>query len=136
MGAINWLPTLVGALVPLVLGFIWYNPKLFGTAWMNSIGMTEDDAQKGNMPVIFGVSYLLAAVAAYNIATYMGYHDAVDRVFTHGAFHGGMLAVYTGLPILITNSLFEKRSWTNILINAGYWVITFAVMGGVIAILS
>ena len=135
MGDIQWLATLVGALVPMVMGFIWYNPKLFGTAWMSSLGMTEEDTQKGNMPVIFGVSYLLAAIAAYNLANYMGYHGPEEQIFTHGAFHGGMLSIFVGLPILVTNSLFEQRNWTNIAINAGYWVITFGVMGGVIALL-
>ena len=32
----------VAALVPLLIGSIWYNPKVFGTAWMKATGFTDD----------------------------------------------------------------------------------------------
>ena len=43
MEDVKWLAIVVGALVPLVMGFIWYHPKFFGTAWMNSLGFKEED---------------------------------------------------------------------------------------------
>ena len=43
----NFLAILVAALSSFVVGFIWYNPKVFGTIWMKEIGMTEEQAQKG-----------------------------------------------------------------------------------------
>ena len=52
----NVLAILVSAIVPLVLGFLWYNPILFGNAWMRESGMTEEKMKSGNMAVIFGVS--------------------------------------------------------------------------------
>ena len=38
---INFLALIVASLSTLVVGFIWYNPKVFGTIWMKEIGMTE-----------------------------------------------------------------------------------------------
>jgi hypothetical protein len=35
---INFLAVLVTALVPMVMGFIWYNPKVLGIAWMRAAG--------------------------------------------------------------------------------------------------
>ena len=84
------------------------------------------------MALTFGVSYLMSALMAYLFSQYIGYHDAAEQVFTHGAFHAGQLAVLVGIPILVTNSLFEQRNWTNILINGAYWIITASLMGGVI----
>lgn len=134
MENMNWLAVLVGALVPLVMGFIWYNPKLFGNAWMKSIGMTEEDAKKANMPVTFIVSFILAGLVAYNLAMYMGYHSPEEQIFTHGMLHGSLLSIFIALPVLITNSLFEQRNWTNIIINSLYWIVTFALVGGVVTL--
>ena len=54
------LPVLGAALVPMITGFIWYNPKVFGGIWMEASGMTEEKAKGANMPLIFGVSFLLS----------------------------------------------------------------------------
>ena len=44
----------VAALIPLAIGFIWYNQKVFGTAWMKEAGVTEEKMNNANMPLIFG----------------------------------------------------------------------------------
>ena len=38
---INFLALLLAALSTLVVGFIWYNPKVFGNIWMKEAGLTE-----------------------------------------------------------------------------------------------
>ena len=45
----NFYAVLVSALVTLLVGFVWYNPKVFGTIWMNETGMTEEKAKQSNM---------------------------------------------------------------------------------------
>lgn len=52
----------IAALVPLVVGFFWYNPKVFGTIWMNASGMTEEKAKGANMLVVFGLTYLFSVM--------------------------------------------------------------------------
>ena len=37
----------IAALVPLVIGFIWYGP-LFGNAWMNEMGFTKESMEGQN----------------------------------------------------------------------------------------
>lgn len=49
MVQLNWTIIIIAALVPTVTGMIWYNPKVFGTAWMNLTGLTEEQLQKGSM---------------------------------------------------------------------------------------
>lgn len=63
----NFLILLLAALVPMVMGFIWYNPKVLGTAWMNASGVTPDKMQGANMGVIFGVSFLLSFFLAFGL---------------------------------------------------------------------
>jgi Protein of unknown function (DUF1761) len=63
----NFLILLLAALVPMVMGFIWYNPKVLGTAWMNASGLTEEKMKGANMPVVFGVSFLLSFFLAFGL---------------------------------------------------------------------
>jgi len=57
---INFLVIAIAAIVPLLTGFIWYHPKVLGTAWMNATGLTQADMQSGNMAKIFILTYILS----------------------------------------------------------------------------
>lgn len=61
---INFLIIFLAALIPMAVGFIWYNPKVLGTAWMNASGMTEEKAKGANMAVIFGLAFLFSFMMA------------------------------------------------------------------------
>ena len=61
----NLLVVALAALVPMIIGFIYYHPKLAGTAWMNAAGMTEEKVKGGNMPVILIVSYILSFLLSF-----------------------------------------------------------------------
>ena len=139
------------------MGFIWYNPKVFGTIWMNEIGMTDEKAKQGNMLKIFGLTFIFAfifafmmqvltihqfgasgmiggddtkALPSYN-AFMTDYADAF-RTFKHGAFHGLISGLFLALPIVATNALFEQKSWKYVFVTAGYWVVVMTVMGAII----
>lgn len=64
---IDFLILALAALAPMVMGFIWYNPKVLGTAWMKASGITEEKMKGANMALIFGVSYLLSFFLALSI---------------------------------------------------------------------
>lgn len=61
----NLLILAAAALVPLVMGFVWYNPKTFGNAWMQAAEMTEDKMKGANMPLIFGLTYVFSFLIAF-----------------------------------------------------------------------
>jgi hypothetical protein len=60
----NFKILLLAALVPMILGFIWYNPKVFGTAWMKAAGVTPESAKGANMALIFGLSFVFSFLLA------------------------------------------------------------------------
>lgn len=103
---------------------------------MESVGMTEDDTKKGNMPLIFGLAFLLAMVVAYKLSGGAYHHGEDDRTALHGAFHGVLSSLYYAIPVLITNALFERMSLKGILVNSGYWVACFASMGAILYIFA
>lgn len=153
----NILAIIVAAIVPLVLGFLWYNPALFGNVWMRESGMTEEKMKSSNMAVIFGVSLLLSLLLSFftqflvihqigalgmvgadleaakpSFDAFMADYGTNHRSFGHGALHGAMAGIFFVLPIMGTNGLFERKSWKHILINAGYWTLALTIMGSIL----
>ena len=147
----------VAAVSALVIGAIWYNPKVFGTAWMRAAEMTEEKMKGANMAVIFGLSLVFAALLAVllmqftnhqwgalgmvggepenakaSYEAFVGDYGNAFRTFKHGALHGTIFGVFGALPIIGTIALFERKSAKYIFINAGYWIVTLAVMGAIL----
>ena len=130
----NWLSMVIATIIPMVVGFIYYNPKVFGNAWMKSLGITEEDIKKQNMAKTYGIAIIMSFLLAFfliNFNNSPGQEGEFDS-FKHGAFHGLFLTVVMAMPILMTNGLFELKSLKNIFINIGYWLITLVLMGGVL----
>ncbi len=154
---INFLALIAAAVSALVVGFIWYNPKVFGTAWMKASGMTEEKMKGGNMVAIFGLTLLFAFFLAFGLqfltihqfgalgmiggnpatalpsyTAFMSDYGDAYRTFKHGALHGFMAGLFFALPIIGTNALFERKSGKYIFINTGYWIVTLMIMGGIV----
>jgi membrane glycosyltransferase len=154
---INPWSILVAAVAALVVGFVWYNPKVFGNAWMKASGMTEEKMKGGNMAVIFGLALLFAAMmasvlmhlcnhqfGAYSLIggdeaaalpsyqAFMDDYGTAFRTFKHGAFHGALAGVFFALPLIGTNALFERKGAKYIFVNSGYWIVTLTLMGAII----
>jgi hypothetical protein len=65
MVSFHWYIYFVAALVPMIMGFIWYNPKIFGTAWMKAADMNQDKMKGANIVLIFGLAYLFSLFLAF-----------------------------------------------------------------------
>lgn len=159
----NFLIIFLAALIPLVVGFVWYNPKVFGNAWMKASDMTDEKAKGANMALIFGLTFLFSFMLAFFLQVlvihqihvvallttqpdsanpnseaslmlkkFMELFGTSYRTFKHGAFHGTISGLFLGLPIIGVNALFERRGFKYIAINVGYWMLSMALMGGVI----
>lgn len=137
---INWIALVVAAILPLVTGFLWYGP-LFGKAWMQASGMTEEKAKQMNPAKTYGLAVVFAFLIAFFIwpQVFMGgmppdeLHGTEQFLtFKHGALHGSMIAIFVVLPVFATNALFEQKSFKYVAINVGYWIVTMALMGGLI----
>lgn len=154
---INWLALLVASVSSLVVGFVWYHPKVFGNAWMKEAGITFNPEENFNMVKIFGLSivyaFLMAFVLQFNVihqfgaigmiggnipealpsyGAFMADYGTAFRSFHHGVIHGMMVGLLLILPSVGVSALYERRSFKYVFISGGYWVVTCALMGGII----
>ncbi|WP_276134477.1 DUF1761 domain-containing protein [Polluticoccus soli] len=164
METLNWFIVPIAAIIPLLVGMIWYNPKVFGTAWMKGTGLTEEQLRSGaNMGKIFGLTYLFSLMVAMGLVAivihqmhifsvlnnepglrekgteintyvteFMSKYGHNFRTFKHGALHGTIAGILLALPIIGVPALFERKTGKYIFINAGFWIVSMALMGGVI----
>ncbi|MCA0131267.1 DUF1761 domain-containing protein [Winogradskyella alexanderae] len=152
---LNFMAIVVAAIVPLVIGAVWYNPAVLGTAWMKASGMTEEKMKSGNIGIIFGITLVLSFMLAFSVngmvihqvaaqqlaftnpdaesfKAFMEEFGNMHRSFGHGALHGAIGALFFVLPVLGINALFERKGWKYILINFGYWLVALTVMGAIL----
>lgn len=163
MEGFNFYVLLLAAVIPLLVGAVYYSPKVFGTIWMKVSGVTEEQVQSGNMLVIFGLCYLLGLFISFTMVGMAVHQTAVPsifmgaenfgltaaegealtnefldkygtfhRSFKHGLIHGIIATLFFAFPLIAINALFERRGWKYIWVHSGYWLITLALMGGVI----
>jgi len=131
MPEINWLAVVVAAIACFLLGGLWYSPVLFGKAWQRETGLTDEKLKNGNMAMIFGLSFVLAFLAAWNFANFLGPRPSL--VFgTAVGFSAGLLWVASSFGI---NYLFERKSFKLFAINGGYHTLQFTIIGLVLALM-
>lgn len=157
---INPIAIPIAAVAALVVGALWYNPKIgFGNVWMQASGMTEEKMKSGNIAKIFGLALLFSTMLAFllmnftnhqwgafgmiggdpaaegilpSFKAFMDDYGTDFRTFKHGALHGFIFGVAGALPIIGTIALFERKSAKYILVNSGYWIVTTTLMGAVL----
>ncbi|HEX5626270.1 MAG TPA: DUF1761 domain-containing protein [Saprospiraceae bacterium] len=163
MMTLNWYVILSAGVIPLLVGFFWYHPRIFGNAWMKASGMTEEKGKQANMALTFGGTLILGMMLSLAMVSmtihqthmmstlmnvtgfgqegsevdayfkdFMSRYGTEFRSFRHGLLHGIFGGVLIALPVLAVNALFEQRSFKYIAINAGYWIVTMGLMGGVV----
>lgn len=155
----NLYAILAASFSSLLVGFIWYNPKVFGTILMKESGTNQEKMKGKNMLLLIVLSFFYAFLicivlegivihqngaislvggpmefknAKPSFTAFMTDYNDAFRTFKHGALHGFITGLLLVLPVIGTNSLYERRSFKYVLIVSGYWMITFMIMGGII----
>ncbi|MGH7581915.1 MAG: DUF1761 domain-containing protein [Gemmatimonadales bacterium] len=136
MPEVNYLAVLVAAVAAFILGAIWYSPALFAPAWMAEARITPPapGAPKPSMGGLFLLAFVTALIAAYAMAVLL------VRPEHHSLLSGIKRGIAAGLcwvaMSFASSYAFERRSMRLWLINAGYFVVQFAVMGAVLGVMN
>lgn len=122
---LNWLAVFVAALSTFLIGGIWY--AVFEKSWMASNHFSSEDLKSRKMPLVFGVSFFLSFIMSLNLALFIGKEDMAFG--TIAGFMAGFGWVALAIGII---SLFENRPLKYVLINGGYMVVAFTLMGTIL----
>ncbi|MBI1975649.1 MAG: DUF1761 domain-containing protein [Candidatus Vogelbacteria bacterium] len=131
---INFWAVLGTAIVMMVVGMVWYSPKVFGIAWMRLAGLTEERTEqtKQGMWKMY-VSGLVGAIAtSFVMAYFVIVSDAL--MFASGAWVGFLVWLGFNAPVLMGMVTWEGRPIKLYAINTSYYLVTFPLIGGLLAL--
>ncbi|MEQ8904339.1 DUF1761 domain-containing protein [Ekhidna sp.] len=128
---INHWAVLVAAISNLIVGAIWYSPALFYNAWKSENNKTDDDFKDINLGKLFGISTILSVIICYNMAFFLG--DA-NTDWIWGTTAGFLTGFGWAAMIFVIIAMYEQKSIRYMLINGGYIVVYFTLIGFILGI--
>ena len=129
---INFLALAVAAIASFGLGSIWYSPILFGKAWQNALGFTDEYLKKGNMALIFGSSFVLIFLMDFGLAIILQGHAGRDISALSGLLYGLLMGLFFVATSIGINMLYQRKSFTLWAIDAGYQVLYLGMTGAIL----
>jgi hypothetical protein len=128
LAAVNWLAVIGATAVAFFLGGLWYSKSMFGVAWMQEVGLSEQEIAETNLRSALIGTAILQFIAATALAVFLGPGSTWLIGLQSGLIVGiCWLATSYGITYL-----FERRSFRLFRINAGYYVVVFAITATII----
>lgn len=138
---INFWAVLLAAVAYFLIGWLWYS-ALFGKIYMKLTGMDKlskkerEKMMKAAMPG-YGIAFVASLLTAYCLA-----HSVLSGAsFYHvsGAPAGLMAGGWTWLGFIVTthlnNVLWNRQPWALYFIHMGHYLVSFLVMGTILAVM-
>jgi len=134
MGVKLWAVALAGV-ATMVIGFLWYSPLLFARPWMVAMGYDPNDKariaemQKSAGPM-YGISLLASLISAFVLA------KVLVGMTIYSALYGMKIGFAVWLAFVatvqLTDKMFCQRPMKLFLINTGYQLVCYVVMGAIL----
>ena len=135
--AVNYVAVLVGAIVSMVLGFLWYGP-VFGKKWMALSGInpgTMTEEQKKGMNKSYALMFVGSLVTSYVLWHMIVYSTGFMQ--KSGAMMGMQAGFWIWLgfvaPVIMGSVLWEGKSWSLFALNDGYQLVNLSLIGAILA---
>lgn len=127
--SINIVAVLVASVASMAIGFIWYSSKVFGTAWMNYVGMTEADMSNTDMKKSMGTGFVATLISVTFIALLLQIIGTSN--ITEATTVAFVLWAASALPGCLHGVAWEKHPMGLLYINASNALVTY-IVGAVI----
>ena len=157
----NFLVLIGVAFIPLILGYIWFHPNVFGgKTWQTLANLTDEQMNSEIKPWQLLLTILLNFLIAFGVfictvhqthvlgitgpdvdafkggvaLEFMQTYGDNFQTFSHGIAHGlGICLLFFVIPILGYAVIFERKRFKYLLVNAGFWGISLVLMAGIIS---
>jgi len=130
--SISWLAVVAATVSTFIFGAIWYGP-VFGKAWMNEMGYTEEELKEGNMLKIYGITFVIEFIMATMLALMFSTHN--DITMMEAIHHALVISVIFIGGSKGVNYLFNRHSFKLWFIDSFYFIVTFTVMAIILIVL-
>ena len=133
---VNWLGVLLAAASTMVVGTVWYSPKVFGKMWEEMVKLDKVKAEK-TAAMAITITVVVSLISAYVLA-HVAY---LSNAFFHNSFLQDSLTtafwIWLGFVAarFITHDAFEGRRRKLTALNIAHELVTFMVMGLIIGLL-
>ena len=133
---VNLWSVLAAAVATMILGFLWYSPLLFAKPWMLAMGYDPNDKAKMDemrkgAGKLYGITFVASLLSAFVLA------KIIDVTTVSAVLYGMKIgfAVWLGFvtTVQLTSTLFKKRPSKLYLIDTGYQLVCYLVMGAILA---
>jgi len=115
---VNIFAVIAATIISMGLGFVWYNPKVFGTRWMNLIGMKPDSVSKKEMNDGMKIGLLATFVSMYTYSLIL--HMASISSVSEGIVFATILWIALPLAGELHGIAWERRPKELLPINTGH----------------
>lgn len=131
---INYLAVILATLSSMIVGSIWYTPKVFGTYWMRVAKVTPGAASGAIVPIV--VTLVVSFITAWILA---------GAVYLSWSFYGGSFlvnSIVTGILLwagftaarFVTHDAFEGRPSGLTILNCAHELVTILLMAVIIGV--
>lgn len=132
---INYWAVIVATLSSMVVGAIWYTPRVFGRYWMKATGVTMSGNRSDALVPLVG-TLLVSFVTAWVLAGAV----FISKEFYGGSFLGNSLVtalvLWAGFTAarFVTHDLFDRRPSGLTILNISHELVTIVVMALIIGV--
>ncbi len=127
---INYLAVLVAAIAGFALGGLWYSPAMFLSVWMAALGKKKEEMCGSSPAKPMAVTAVTTLVSAYVLALFI--HGIGATSVMGGLMTGLSIGIGFVATSMLSDYLFCTFSMRLFLIQAGYRVVSLALMGAIL----
>ncbi len=122
------LPVIAAGLVPLIVGALWYHPRVFGTKWMSLKHITPDMADRSSRLSMHSTAIMLVlgivcALILSRVLTALSIVSVAGGLLTALSLWIGFI-----IPGTVSRVLWDHVPVSLYLIETGQWLAALSVM--------
>lgn len=129
---VNYLAVLIAAVINMAVGFVWYSPALFAKPWMKALGKSPEDLKGAATGPLYMINTVASLILAYVLAHFVKFSGATTALM--GLQTGIWAWIGFVITILLPVYLFESRPIKLYFIYISYQLVSFILMGIILAI--
>ena len=133
LASLNYLAIIIGVIINQVLGAAWY--RTWAKPWMADVGYTLDDleAMKGTSQQWYPYVVAIAAALIFTFLLALLIQGLEADGPAEGLILGLLVSVGAIFTSYATTYSFESRTLRLLLINTGYPLVSYAIIGILLA---